>query len=88
MQDATITPKSQVPLKYAIKVLLRQLSVEDHQEVVTRIKYRLNLSPSQYHRIISLPFDSVSEAKPGQLLVFAEELNCTIDDLINKTPQP
>jgi hypothetical protein len=88
MQIANFEPQKQIDLKYTIKEKLRSLSVAEYKETKDRLISKLQISKYQFYKILAIEFGGKSSASGDQLLIFAEELNCTIDDLINKSPQP
>lgn len=88
MQIANFEPIKQVDLKYTIKEKLRSLPFSEYKQTRDRLISRLQLSKYQFYKILAIEYGGKSSASGDQLLIFAEELNCTIDDLINKSPQP
>lgn len=53
-------------------------------EATKRIITRLNISESQFWRIKTYQIEDNSSATSDQLIIIAEELNCSVDDLLNK----
>lgn len=69
--------------KYQIKDMINALPHNMVVDIKKRIVNKLDIHKSQFYRIINIPVDSNREAKPSQLQIIAQELGCTIDDLMN-----
>ncbi|MEN0049182.1 MAG: hypothetical protein AAF806_19135, partial [Bacteroidota bacterium] len=69
--------------RYRIKELLDRVESGLVSDLKRTIISKLGIDSSQFYRIINYKQSSRNEAKPSQLQIIAQELGCTIDDLMN-----
>jgi hypothetical protein len=78
---------TQSRLKYRIKELMNQLTVEDYPRVFAAIIQELDITDVHFRRILSYTEDTPNEAKPSQLRVIARHLGVSIEALMNDFQQ-
>jgi len=74
-----------MPKKYEINYFLYRLDTIQYKKALVELPRLLNISLSSLNRIRAYALDSKSSASSDQLLIIANYLNVSVDDLLNKS---
>lgn len=77
-------PKMDSIKKYTIKEKFDELPRRARSQAIKEACERMEISEGHLRKIWGYPMESNHEAKPSQLVVLAELLNCSVVDLINE----